>query len=124
AAAALLSVGVHENEPLAHKSAVVVENRSVQVDIALQIAKELHVLALEHLVARAGLGFEREIVGKTGASSAFYTNAQSGGLNAFFVHHAPDFFESLFCDLDCHYSCFFFQSVIAALIASSARTEQ
>src|SRR5213079_1511468 len=46
----------------------------------------------------------------------------------------PNFFDGFICDLNSHsycsvlthspFSCFFFQSVTAALIASSARTEQ
>src|SRR5688572_18980061 len=40
AAAALLGVRVHEDEPLAHETTVVIENGIVQVDVALQIAKK------------------------------------------------------------------------------------
>src|SRR5262249_36106949 len=129
ATAALLRVRIHEDEPFAHETAVVIENGPVQINVALQIAKQFNVVSLEYFVSGARLVFEGEVIGKAGTSSAFDSDSQAGSLNTFFLHHSPDFVDGVVADLDSHsylltlscltLSCFFFQSWIAALIASS-----
>src|SRR5262249_2943537 len=94
----------------------------------LQVAKQFDVVALEDFVPGTRLRFEREVIGETGTSAALHTDAQTGGLDTLLLHHASNFVDRFVCNFNRHYlplpSCFFFQSVIAALIASSARTEQ
>src|SRR6266704_5981742 len=100
ATTALLGIGIHEDKSLAHEASVVIENRAVQIDIAFQIAKEFDVLTFENLIAGARLVFEREIVGEAGASSAFHTDTQSGGLDAFLLHPASHFVHGVVANLN------------------------
>ncbi len=102
AAAGLLGVGVHENETLAHESAIEVQDCSVQIDIALEIAEQLNAVAFKDLVAGALLRFKGQVVGQARTTPALDTDAKACRIDVLPRHHAPHFFDRSVCNLNCH----------------------
>src|SRR5439155_22038322 len=97
-------VRVVENESLAHEIGVVVENRTVQVQQALLVDKQLGpIRSLEHFVAETGLLLPGKGVAQARAPTAFDAYAQPTVVDALLGHQRPDPARRNLRDLD-HFS--------------------
>src|SRR5713101_1028122 len=139
---------VLEDKSPPHQVFVVVEGGVGQVDVAFGVHEQPRPVLLEHFVAAARLRIQAHRVGQPGAAAPLHADAQPTriGGHAVLRHQLADFLRRLFRQMDhrpdlcpaaAPQSCaaavcvagestpfFFFQSPMAALMASSASTEQ
>src|SRR5437773_475891 len=74
AAAGLLRIRVHENEPLLHQGFVVVERHSMEIDKRLRIYEHPDIAELKDAVTFPRLRIEANVITQTGASSALHSH--------------------------------------------------
>src|SRR5580700_3114145 len=102
AAAASGSVGILEDEALAHQGFFVLQRGAVQIEKTLWVDEQARTEFFENFIAVAGLRVEAHSVRQAGAAAALHAYAQAALIegHAVFFEQRADFFCSAFGQVD------------------------